>query len=135
MDDMVIAYHDCVLRVRDVALLTGPHWLNDAVMSFYFEYLREEENARCANLNASARDGQPRRRDVVFVDATVSFLVANVCATEAGSILEQTGVNRAKHVLFLVRTNYRVLFLFLSLLQLFRNHQTNLPVPSGQRQR
>ena len=32
MDDKLLSYGDCLLRVRDVALLTGPHWLNDAVM-------------------------------------------------------------------------------------------------------
>eukprot|EP00227_Mantoniella_beaufortii_P016606 CAMPEP_0197581696 /NCGR_PEP_ID=MMETSP1326-20131121/5129_1 /TAXON_ID=1155430 /ORGANISM="Genus nov. species nov., Strain RCC2288" /LENGTH=64 /DNA_ID=CAMNT_0043145641 /DNA_START=16 /DNA_END=207 /DNA_ORIENTATION=- len=29
MDDRALDYHDCLLRVRDVALLTGKHWLND----------------------------------------------------------------------------------------------------------
>jgi hypothetical protein len=68
MDDKLLSYGDCLLRVRDVALLTGPHWLNDAVMSFFFEYLRSE----------GAQPDEPHADRVVLVDASLSFLVANV---------------------------------------------------------
>ena len=94
MDGKVLDYGDTLLRVRDVALLTGPHWLNDAVMNFYFEYLRRT-NASAGDENASNK--------VVFIDASVSFLLANMDASEAGVILEQTGANQAEHVLLLVR--------------------------------
>lgn len=38
-NEVVVSYHDCILRKNDVSLLEGPHWLNDAVIGFYFEYL------------------------------------------------------------------------------------------------
>lgn len=38
-NDIVLSYHDCVLRQDDFNLLTGPYWLNDALIGFYFEYL------------------------------------------------------------------------------------------------
>jgi len=36
-------YHDILLRDEDVNLLRGPEWLNDQVISFYFEYLAREK--------------------------------------------------------------------------------------------
>jgi len=93
MDDKVLDYGDCLLRVRDVALLTGPHWLNDAIMNFYFEFLRRE----------GAQADEPHDGEVALVDASVSFLVANVSPDEARAILEPLGVRRAKLALFLVR--------------------------------
>ncbi|GIM15870.1 hypothetical protein Vretimale_18558 [Volvox reticuliferus] len=38
----VLDYHDVLLREQDVSLLEGPHWLNDQVVAFYFEYLSRE---------------------------------------------------------------------------------------------
>ena len=94
MDDKVLSYGDCLLRVRDVALLTGPHWLNDAVMSFFFEYLRGE----------GARPDEPHADRVVLVDASLTFLLANVSPDEARAVLAPLGVSRAHMALFLVRT-------------------------------
>ncbi len=94
MDDKVLSYGDCLLRVRDVALLTGPHWLNDNVMSFFFEYLRGE----------GARPDEPHADRVVLVDASLTFLLANVSPDEARAVLAPLGVSRAHMALFLVRT-------------------------------
>ena len=93
MDDKVLSYGDCLLRVCDVALLTGPHWLNDAVMSFYFEYLRGE----------GAQPDEPHADRVALVDASLTFLVANVSPDEARAVLAPLGVSRAHMALFLVR--------------------------------
>jgi len=38
----VLSYNESLLRKSDVDLLKGPHWLNDTVISFYFEYLETE---------------------------------------------------------------------------------------------
>lgn len=35
----VLSYNESLLRKSDVDLLKGPHWLNDTIISFYFEYL------------------------------------------------------------------------------------------------
>ena len=93
MDDKLLSYGDCLLRVRDVALLTGPHWLNDAVMSFFFEYLRSE----------GAQPDEPHADRVVLVDASLSFLVANISPDEARAVLAPLGLSRAHMALFLVR--------------------------------
>ena len=41
-NDVVLSYHDYILRQDDVNLLEGPYWLNDAVIGFYFEYLGQK---------------------------------------------------------------------------------------------
>lgn len=42
MDPVVLSYQDSLLRRSDVALLDGPHWLNDQVIGFAFEYFSTE---------------------------------------------------------------------------------------------
>ena len=88
MDDKVLDYGDALLRVRDVALLTGRHWLNDALLSFYFEWLRRE---------------RADRPGVALVDASVGFLVANATPDVAAEVLGASRVDRAELVLFQAR--------------------------------
>lgn len=38
-DDIALSYYDSLLRVRDVSLLGGRHWINDQIIQFYFEYM------------------------------------------------------------------------------------------------
>jgi hypothetical protein len=91
MDDRVLDYHDCLLRVRDVALLTGlEHWLNDTLMSWYFTYLQREKFARF-------------KHDVAFVDGSVGFLVANMPSSEVGAVLKPLKLDDASVIFFQVR--------------------------------
>lgn len=39
MDPVVLSYGDSLLRSSDVALLDAPHWLNDNIIGFIFEFL------------------------------------------------------------------------------------------------
>lgn len=41
-NSIALSYHESCLRLSDVDLLKGPHWLNDQIISFYFEYLEKE---------------------------------------------------------------------------------------------
>ncbi|XP_003383983.1 PREDICTED: sentrin-specific protease 8-like [Amphimedon queenslandica] len=41
-DKIVLSYHDSLLRLSDVSLLDPPHWLNDRLIGFYFEYLERD---------------------------------------------------------------------------------------------
>ena len=36
-DEIVLSFHDSLLRRSDVSLLTDCGWLNDRVIGFYFE--------------------------------------------------------------------------------------------------
>lgn len=41
-DPSLITYHDVTLHSSDIQLLNAPNWLNDNLISFYFEYLTYE---------------------------------------------------------------------------------------------
>lgn len=41
-NDIVLSYHDYLLRASDVALLERNDWLNDIIIGFYFEYLNQQ---------------------------------------------------------------------------------------------
>lgn len=41
-NDIVLSYHDYLLRISDVALLERNDWLNDVIIGFYFEYLNQQ---------------------------------------------------------------------------------------------
>jgi hypothetical protein len=38
-NDVVLSFNDSLVRQSDVQLLDGPHWLNDIVIGFCFEYV------------------------------------------------------------------------------------------------
>lgn len=38
-DEVALSYHNTNLRMRDVLLLNGKHWMNDTILQFYFEYM------------------------------------------------------------------------------------------------
>lgn len=42
LDDIVLSYHDYLLRSSDVSLLKKNEWLNDNIIGFYFEYLQQQ---------------------------------------------------------------------------------------------
>lgn len=41
-NDIVLSYHDYLLRESDVVLLERNDWLNDILIGFYFEYLNQQ---------------------------------------------------------------------------------------------
>lgn len=41
-DDVVLSYHNSLLRKSDLELLRNPQWLNDQLIGFWFEYLENE---------------------------------------------------------------------------------------------
>jgi sentrin-specific protease 8 len=40
-DPIILNFHEALLHKSDIDLLSGPHWLNDNIISFYFEYLEK----------------------------------------------------------------------------------------------
>lgn len=38
-DEKILSYNDVVLRRSDIDILSGPHFLNDRIIEFYFSYL------------------------------------------------------------------------------------------------
>lgn len=37
-DEIVVSFHNSLLRESDLCLLDGPRWLNDKLIGFAFEY-------------------------------------------------------------------------------------------------
>lgn len=73
VDAIVLSYHDSLLRQSDVALLDGPHWLNDQIISFYFEYL--------------SRDVYKDNESVLFVSPEVTQCLKMVSTAEVEMFL------------------------------------------------
>ncbi|KDR24047.1 Sentrin-specific protease 8 [Zootermopsis nevadensis] len=40
-DPIILNFHEALLHKSDIDLLSGPHWLNDIIINFYFEYLEK----------------------------------------------------------------------------------------------
>lgn len=38
-NDVVLSFNDSLVRKSDIDLLDGPHWLNDILIGFCFEYV------------------------------------------------------------------------------------------------
>ncbi|XP_077450503.1 sentrin-specific protease 8 [Stigmatopora argus] len=76
MDPVVLSYQDSLLRRSDVTLLEGPHWLNDQIIGFAFEYFATE---RVGVLGES----------VVFVSPQVTqFIKCASCPEELAMFLD-----------------------------------------------
>nr|XP_023670886.1 sentrin-specific protease 8 [Paramormyrops kingsleyae] len=93
MDPVVLSYQDSLLRRSDVALLQGPHWLNDQVIGFAFEYFATE---RFESLNGAA----------CFISPEVTQFIK--CATsqeELALFLEPLGLPARRLVFLAVNDN------------------------------
>ncbi|KAJ8942026.1 hypothetical protein NQ318_002780 [Aromia moschata] len=76
----VLSYNESLLRESDVDLLRGPYWLNDTIISFFFEYLETDrfrqqsfllfvspEVTQCIKVS-------PQRELSIFLDPLVSVI-------------------------------------------------------------
>ncbi|KAL0052682.1 hypothetical protein WJX82_005998 [Trebouxia sp. C0006] len=67
-DEKVLSYGDNLLRRSDVDLLDGPFWLNDQIITFYFDYLWREVYAA-------------HQSSVLFVGGAMTFLLSQLAGT------------------------------------------------------
>lgn len=93
MDPVVLSYQDSLLRRSDVALLEGPHWLNDQVIGFAFEYFTSE----CFKGLGEA---------IVFISPEVTqFIKCASCSNELELFLEPLGLAKRQWVFLAVNDN------------------------------
>lgn len=93
MDPVVLSYQDSLLRRSDVALLEGPHWLNDQVIGFAFEYFATE---RFKGLSES----------VCFISPEVTqFIKCASSQDELAIFLEPLGLPERKWIFLAVNDN------------------------------
>ncbi|XP_046969235.1 sentrin-specific protease 8 [Vanessa cardui] len=88
---VVLSFHEILLHESDVELLGGPHWLNDTVISFYFEYL---EKVLFKNAN-----------EILFVSPEVTQCIKMVQASEISIFLEPLDIDTKKFVFFALNDN------------------------------
>lgn len=87
-NEIVLSYYDCLLRARDVALLQGPHWLNDVIIGFYFEYLDEKFNTK---------DG---KKELLFVSPELTQLLKMTDPAEYIIFLDHLNITESKCIFF-----------------------------------
>jgi sentrin-specific protease 8 len=73
-DGIVLSYGDTLIKESDLKLLEGPLWLNDRIISFYFEYLHDKQ------FDCSSR--------LVFISPEVSQFLKLGSKSEAAIFLE-----------------------------------------------
>ncbi|KAK9836930.1 hypothetical protein WJX81_000421 [Elliptochloris bilobata] len=73
MPQKVLDYHDVLLYDSDLGLLEDEEWLNDQVISFYFEYLSREKSRSCG---------------FTFVPGATTFLLINAGSEDAAAVVE-----------------------------------------------
>ncbi|CAG4951958.1 unnamed protein product [Colias eurytheme] len=88
---VVLSFHETLLHQSDVELLTGPHWLNDTIISFYFEYL---EKVKFSDSN-----------DILFVSPEVTQCIKMVSTEEIKIFLEPLNIEAKKFVFFALNDN------------------------------
>ncbi|XP_036443172.1 sentrin-specific protease 8 [Colossoma macropomum] len=93
MDPVVLSYQDSLLRRSDVSLLEGPHWLNDQVIGFAFEYFATE---RFKSLGDK----------VCFISPEVTqFIKCASCQEELALFLEPLRLSSRRWVFLAVNDN------------------------------
>lgn len=88
---VVLSFHEILLHQSDVALLNGPHWLNDTIISFYFEYLEKVTFSK--------------DKHILFVSPEVTQCIKMVEASEIGIFLEPLNIKTKKFVFFALNDN------------------------------
>ncbi|XP_035792612.1 sentrin-specific protease 8-like [Anopheles albimanus] len=91
-DDVIaLNFHESCLRLSDVELLKGPHWLNDQIISFYFEYLEKR-----------VFESEP---DLLFVSPEVTQCIRMVSREEVGIFLDPLRASERSFVFFALNDN------------------------------
>lgn len=93
MDPVVLSYRDSLLRRSDVSLLEGPHWLNDQVIGFAFEYF-------CLDRFRALGEA------IIFISPEVTqFIKCASCPEELALFLEPLALPSRRWVFLAVNDN------------------------------
>lgn len=92
LDDAVILnYYETLLHKSDRDLIAGPFWLNDTVISFYFEFLEKEQF--------------PHEKDLLFISPEVTQCLKMVSEREVSVFLDPLEVSSKSFIFFAVNDN------------------------------
>ncbi|XP_068668311.1 NEDD8-specific protease 1 [Aristolochia californica] len=89
-DEKVLCYNDVVLRRSDLDILSGPRFLNDRIIEFYFSYLSSKYSSK----------------DILLVPPSISFWITN-CPdlSSLKDFIEPLKLPMRKLVIFTVNDN------------------------------
>lgn len=90
---IALSYHNSCLYERDVALLRGPHWLNDVVIGFWLEVLEHEPFVRNSG------------RALFVCPDTVQLIKLDDTRTMAEEVLAQLEAKQKDFVFFPLNDN------------------------------
>lgn len=90
-DPIILSFHESLLRASDVQLLQGPHWLNDQIISFYFEYLE--------------RVKYKDNHDMLFVSPEVTQCIKIVPDSDINIFLSPRNVGTKPFIFFALNDN------------------------------
>ncbi|KAJ4838916.1 hypothetical protein Tsubulata_025949 [Turnera subulata] len=89
-DDMILSYGDVVLRRSDLGILSGPRFLNDRIIEFYFSFLSSTQPSQ----------------DILLVPPSIAFWLANCPNPESlEEFAAPLGLKDKKLVIFPVNDN------------------------------
>lgn len=88
---IVLNFHESLLRRSDVELLKGPYWLNDSIISFYFEYLE--------------RYVFKRHPVFLFISPEVTQCIKVTPDNEIGVFLDPLQAHKKKFIFFALNDN------------------------------
>ncbi|XP_968466.2 sentrin-specific protease 8 [Tribolium castaneum] len=91
-DPIVLSYDESLLRKSDVELLQGPHWLNDNIISFYFEYLKNTFK---------------QAPHILFVPPEVTQCVKITPSSQIGIFLDPLDARHRRFIFFALNDNER----------------------------
>lgn len=86
-NEIVLSYQDCLLRNSDVNLLKGPHWLNDTIIGFYFEYLDDHLNT-------------VDEKNILYISPELTQLLKMTDPSQYDNFLEPIGAHTSKFIFF-----------------------------------
>lgn len=90
-DPIALSFNDTILRVSDIQLLQGPHWLNDQILSFYFEYLETIK--------------YKTNPELLFVSPEVTQCMKLMSDVELKSLIEHLNANKKLFIFFALNDN------------------------------
>ncbi|KAH8297453.1 hypothetical protein KR044_012080 [Drosophila immigrans] len=90
-DPISLSFHDSCLRLSDVQLLRGPRWLNDQILSFYYEYLSYVK--------------YKNNKDLYFVTPEVTQCMKYMDDSELKMIFDENKVAQKSFIFFALNDN------------------------------
>lgn len=86
-DEKILSYNDVVLRRSDLDILSGPYFLNDRIIEFYFSYL-----SSCSE-------------EILLMPPSITFWIMNCPAESLKEFLDPLHLPQKKLVIFPVNDN------------------------------